>query len=125
MPTSEVKIHTFYYQFYCNDCKKIFSIPVQKNEEEIPEKHRVRFLELLAEGKRLIWPFDESPSEEKVRKMERERLSTAPMEDGISSSSYGKQAQAAIDALKKLLADKDQRPRPKSGPFYLPSTLLP
>ena len=74
MPTSEVKIHTFYYQFYCNDCKKIFSIPVQKNEEEIPEKHRVRFLELLAEGKRLIWPFDESPSEEKVRKMERETV---------------------------------------------------
>jgi hypothetical protein len=69
MPVSEARTCTFYYLFYCDDCKETFSVPVEKAEEEIPERHRSRLLGLLAEGRELVWPFDESLSEEDARKM--------------------------------------------------------
>jgi hypothetical protein len=64
---------TFYYQFYCNDCQRVFSVPVSKTVGEIPERHRSTYLVLLAEGRKLLWPLDDL-SEEEVRKMERETV---------------------------------------------------
>jgi hypothetical protein len=68
---------TWYYQFYCNDCKQTFVVPVQKAVMEIPKEARTKFLSsyisLLAQGKKLIWKFDD-PSDEEVRTMERETV---------------------------------------------------
>ena len=64
LPDTEQQTYTFYYECYCDQCRRAVHVPTQRRADEIPKNKREDVLAQVASGVKLTWPYDPATEEE-------------------------------------------------------------